>query len=73
MSYVFELYRKNRCANCVRSPVCGKVEQDLILCSLNSFFKGSGDWELLSAEERKRLGIEEPTGAYEASAGEGRG
>lgn len=55
-SYLFEKYRKDRCADCLRSVKCEKTEHDIILCSQSAYYKGPLDKDLLSVEEQRCLG-----------------
>jgi len=56
-SYLFDKYQGNRCDICLRSRKCAKSEHDIILCSSSSYYKGPGDENLLSKEEKQELGI----------------
>jgi len=54
-SYVFDKYRKEKCEFCLRNVKCSRTEQDIILCSSASFYKGSQDAHLLTDEEIEEL------------------
>jgi hypothetical protein len=54
-TFLFNKYREDRCQNCLRASKCNPSDVDILLCSINNYYKGADDVNLPSQEEREEL------------------